>query len=217
MDKVAIYKEQTTSLINIIDSKNRVALAGFESSLTIAKAMEGTMINRLRSQDEKKTLTYIVFLISKLNESFALNPEKKLNSNQIYDVAVDLLDMFGYETIEDLVLMFKMVRKGELDVEAIHRIDIFTILNKWVPAYLNLKADAREKNHERIKNQVNQTQISLDDVKKTYEQLSIQHYINNLTYNMDRQMLDDTIETYARDERLKIYVPYLKKKRLSIT
>lgn len=176
--------------------------------------MSGTMLSTLRRTDEKKTITYVVSLFSKLNDSFSLNPEKKLNASQLFDLAVDVLEVYGYETIEDIALICKMVRQGNLG-GTVYGIDIHTVLKKWFPEYLELKAIEREKEHQKTKEEPKEP-LTLEQVRYFYEKQGIEHYIDQLTRYYDLQMLEDTIKSFSKDERYKIYLPYLKKRRLTI-
>lgn len=155
MGNLTLFKEQTTLLINTIKSENRMMLATIEAGLTISTAADGTLLRTLQHQNEEEILTVVVFLIKKMNDGFSLPPEKKLNVAQIYDLAVDLLDVFGYETLEDLTLMLKMVRQGKIG-GVIHRFDGNIVLSQWVPAYLDLKAEHHEAKHALMKKQLHE-------------------------------------------------------------
>ncbi|WP_373942639.1 hypothetical protein OEG92_05405 [Polaribacter sejongensis] len=76
----------------------------------------------------------------------------KLNELQIATLASDLLDFCQHETLEDILMLFKMARKGELG-NKIYRLDAMVIFQEWMPAYLELKYQEKERFLERKKSE----------------------------------------------------------------
>lgn len=132
----------------ILVNENENDLAMFESNLSVVSAMDGTMIRLLDRQNKKLIIKMLVYLISRMNDNYNMN--NKLNDNQIILLSIDLLDVFSYETIEDVVMMFKLARRGQLGTK-IYRLDSQIIFQEWVPTYLELKAVEREKQHLEVK------------------------------------------------------------------
>lgn len=129
------------------DSK---ALVEIESSLDIARAMESTSIRKLDSFVGKKNIVKAIsYLILRMSENFNMNG--KFNDVQAAILANDLYEIFGYETLEDVVLMFKLARQGKIGDGRDFKLDGQTVLHKWVPSYLELKAIERENQHQRQK------------------------------------------------------------------
>jgi hypothetical protein len=60
------------------------------------------------------------------------------------------MELMNYETIEDIVLMFKLARQGKIGGK-IYRLDSLTIFQEWVPAYLEMKVKLREESHQKEK------------------------------------------------------------------
>ena len=73
----------------------------------------------------------------------SFNVGQKINDDQSVTLAIDLLEVFGHENLEDVVLMFKLARQGRIGGK-IFRIDNQVVFSEWVPAYLELKAIERE-------------------------------------------------------------------------
>lgn len=132
-------------MISLINNNDK-DLIRIESELTIEKSMNGTLIKTLSNVDKSGTSKLLVYLISRMNDSFSMN--NRLNDNQILMLSVDLLEVFGYETIEDVVMIFKLARQGKLGGK-LYRLDSQTIFQEWVPAYLDMKAEKRESIHKK--------------------------------------------------------------------
>lgn len=153
-------------LIKCLASNNTSELIHFESDLTITSAMEGVRLNKLSSLIEKKNvIKAITYLTARLAENF--NVGKKFTVNQASIMAVDLFEMFGYETLEDVVLMFKYARQGRIGDGKDFKLDSQTVFHKWIPEYLELKAIERENQHNKQKGLNNSLpKWSPEDAKK---------------------------------------------------
>jgi hypothetical protein len=118
----------------------------FEHELTVEKAMDSVSIGKLtRSIDKINVIKAITYLILRLAEHF--NMKGKFTSEQASVLALDLTQIFDYETLEDVVLMFKLARQGRIGDGKDFKLDGQTVLHKWVPEYLELKAIERERQH----------------------------------------------------------------------
>lgn len=125
---------------------NPTKLVLFEGELTISKAMNGNTLNKLSTQIEKKNvIKAIAYLTLRLSENF--NVGKKFTASQASIMALDLFEVFGYETLEDVMLMFKYARQGRIGDGKDFKLDSQTVFHKWIPAYLELKAKEREDQH----------------------------------------------------------------------
>jgi hypothetical protein len=156
-------------------------------------------------------------LVNRFIDSFAFTT--KLNKEQIECLTVDTLENFAYESLEDVILFFKMARSGRFGT-AKKSVDSNLIFGEWYPKYLEKKADLREQKYTEEKHEFNSTPITMEDVKKTYSEINkknlkkrVQNHIDKITKNMDRQMLEDTITDWNRDSKRKPYIDLLKRKR----
>jgi hypothetical protein len=137
-------------LMSCLAKNDTSELIVFESDLTVSKAMDGIQLNKLSTQIEKKNvIKAIAYLALRLSENF--NVGKKFTPTQASMMALDLFEVFGFETLEDVVLMFKYARQGRIGDGKDFRLDSQTVFHKWIPAYLELKAQERENQHQKVK------------------------------------------------------------------
>lgn len=125
-----------------------------ESELTIQKAMNGTQIRKLDPiLGRKNMIKAISYFLDRAAKNF--NVGKNLTDEQTIILAIDLFEIFQYETLEDVVLMLKYARQGKIGDGKVFNLDGQTIIHKWVPAYLELKAIERENEHTKNKGNKN--------------------------------------------------------------
>ena len=141
---------------------------------------------------------------------------------EIEIITIDAFEKFSYESLEDIILFFKMARAGDFGTTK-RGVDSNLIFGEWFPMYLEKKADLREQNHEKQKNERNKLDVTIEDVEHTYKKAhekrkleTILTYIDKITKDFDRQMLEDLIIDWEKDSEKKNYIKYLKKKRLTI-
>lgn len=204
---------------SIIDGKAQLALIEMNLSIndTFSKPiLRSTFTGNLSSVG----FGVVKVLVSRFIDAFAFTT--KLNQDQIETLTVDTLENFAYESLEDVILFFKMARSGKFGV-AKKSIDANLIFGEWFPQYLETKADLREQNIMEEKNRMNSRDVSIDDVKATYAAINkktlfkqAQAHIDHITKTMDRQMLEDTILTWSKDPKLRPYLNLLKLKRKTI-
>ena len=173
-------------------------------------------------KDENGSIGYSVVkvLVNRFIDSFGFST--KLNETQIETMTVDTLENFAYESLEDIILFFKMARTGKLGSTK-RGVDSNLIYGEWYPAYLELKADLREQNYIKEKNDLSKNLVTMEDVKKTYEKNNnnkftqkVIAFVDKITENIDRQMLEDLIIDWEKDTERKPYLYILKRKRQTI-
>lgn len=113
------------------------SLVAIEQSLTVA---DSVLKSPLLMYEGKKPVA--IKQIIKIIEFFLTVVGKQMEKFQIQVLAGDLYDAFRTDTADDIILMFKMARKG--DFGKIFKLDHFTIM-EWVPQYMNIKSEEREK------------------------------------------------------------------------
>lgn len=153
-------------LMKCLVANNSAELVFFESDLTIDKAMDGIRLSKLSNLIEKRNvIKAIAYLTARLSENF--NVGKKFTPEQSSIMALDLFEVFGYETLEDVVLMFKYARQGRIGDGKDFKLDSQTVFHKWIPDYLELKAIEREKQHNKQKGEhKSNPEWSKEDVEK---------------------------------------------------
>lgn len=149
-----LTKPITQELMSILSEYDEVKLAIYEKKMTIEKAMEGTSLRLLsKTIDEKNLVKTLVYFINRFSANF--NVGKKFTPTQAITMALDLTEIFAYETIEDVMLMLKMARTGQIGDGKDFKLDSQTVFHKWIPEYLELKALKRENLHNRQKVELN--------------------------------------------------------------
>tara|TARA_R110000851_G_scaffold3479_2_gene14242 strand:- start:666 stop:1343 length:678 start_codon:yes stop_codon:yes gene_type:complete len=124
-----------------LDSNNLGQLALIESDLTFIDVYKGTLLLNLTKENKGVTMKVVYYLLERLNDNFNMN--LKLNKMQLTTISFDLLHKFSNETMEDVVLFFRMARLGDLGSK-LHRLDSHVIFNEWFPVYMMLKSQNRE-------------------------------------------------------------------------
>lgn len=147
-----LSKPTTQELMSILSTHDEIKLATYEKGMTIEKAMEGTSLRHLsKAIEEKNLVKTLVYFINRFSANF--NVGKKFTPGQAITMALDMTEILGYETIEDVVLMFRMARTGQIGDGKDFKLDSQTVFHKWVPQYLELKAIKRENLHKRQKDE----------------------------------------------------------------
>lgn len=161
-------------------------------------------------------------LVNRFIDSFGFST--KPSQLMIEGITVDTLEKFEYESLEDIILFFKMARQGAFGATS-KGIDSNLIYGQWFPLYLDKKAELRELQHQKNKSAMNSNvnPMSIEDYKKLIEKRDprkqieeAQQKIDDFTKNFDKQMLEDTITEWSKNPQWKFYTELLKRKRLTI-
>lgn len=196
-------------------------MALVEMNLTIDQTFSKPNI-RTVFKNENGTIGFSVVnvLVNRFINSFGFST--KLSNDQIEILTVDTLENFKYESLEDIIVFFKMARTGKFGSTK-KGVDSNLIYGEWYPAYLEQKADIREQQYQKEKNALNSKEITLEDVKKTYSkhqeknfEKRVTAFVDKITKNIDRQILEDLITDWEKDPARKPYLNILKKKRITI-
>lgn len=212
-------------LIRCLGSSDEVGLLVFEKKLQISEAIDGTKLKKLeRSIGEIGTITAICYLLNRFNSSF--NFGKSLSAQQSAILASDIVEKYPYETIEDVVLMLKMVRQGIIGDGKDYKLDGQNVMTKWFPEYLDKKYTEFEIIKQRELAEINK-QGDENAVTKYYAKIRKQKAakekeenmrleIDGMVKNMDRQILEDTIDSWSKLPDMLPYLDYLKQQRKKV-
>lgn len=195
-------------------------IAQIEMGLTIADTLSKKTIRSEFKGNDGVAYSAVYTLVNRFINSFAFST--KISKDQIESLTIDTLEHFAYESMEDIILFFKMSRTGKLGT-AKRGIDASIIFGEWFPKYLELKATEREQlRTEEKKSHIN-NETSIADVQKTYAKArdktklqKVKDYIEKITSDMDRQLLEDTIIEWEKCPKRKPYLRHLKAKRRTI-
>lgn len=213
--------ERTLGLSKSIIQQESGVLVRQEMNLTIQDTFSEPNIRSVFKGDHGGVgFSVVNILVTRFIDSFAFS--NKMSPDQIEMLTVDTLENFSYESLQDIILFFKMARSGKFGNT--HRSpDNNLIYGEWFPKYLDQKSVIREQNYDKKKGEQKSKPVSIEDVKQTYAKIEERNlhqqrleYIEKITKDMDRQILEDTIVDWEKDEKRKPYVKYLKQKRREI-
>ena len=109
-----------------------------------------------------ETMKLIVRLIQ--NTASFFNVNKSLTDSQLVQIAQVIIERFGHDNIQDIVLALKDARMGFCE-KVYGRIDGETIIN-WIVAYMEKKAEELEKMHKSQKVTLNEISPDILEVVK---------------------------------------------------
>jgi hypothetical protein len=214
---------QTLNLAkSIISGETRII--SIELGLKLAETINKPSVRTVFKNNEPIAFNFIETLVTRFLDSFGFST--KPDKNQIEMIAVDAFEKFAYESLEDIILFFKMARAGEFGTTK-RGVDSNLIFGEWFPIYLEKKSILRQQNHDKQKNELNKSTTSYVDVAITYQEAAkkrqleketetLLSWIDKITKDFDRQMLEDLIIEWDNDEKKKHFTKYLKRKRRTI-
>lgn len=210
-EALSLSKQIASGQVSVIALERDVSLATAVKSINLRSAFKGA---------DGVAYSLIHLLCKRFLEAFTFST--KLQAYQVESFAVDTLEAFEYESLDDVVLFFKMGRTGKFGT-AKKGIDSNLVFGEWLPQYLELKATEREKIKQAEKIAKTTTQVTTEQLNKTYavaekkkRARETRDFIDKITKYMDRQMLEDTIIDWQKRVDRKHLVPLLKRKRLTI-
>ena len=148
-----------------------------ESSLVLSETLECKKIHSILNVEKSISKTDLLAVVrtSILNTARSFKYSENMTPMQAYVLADDLLDKLKSETLEDILLMLKMGRRGELGSNK-GRFDSEILFNLFVPAYLEIKAVQYEKKNEYIvKDDVDDAPLTKEEKEKQQKWLDELH------------------------------------------
>ena len=135
------------SLMAHLESNNNLEIALIERKLTVKYSIDSG--NQLVKFDkvfgESNTIKMITRLIRNTTEYFNAD----FSDAQLMQTALAIIDRFGYDNIEDIVIALKNARQG-LCEKVFGKVN-GEIVTKWIEKYMDLKAAEIEKQHHNKK------------------------------------------------------------------
>lgn len=199
-----------------------VSVSVLEIGLTVDKNLDKPVIRGLfKNENGQIGFAVVKVLVNRFIDSFGFST--KLSENQLEVLTVDTLEKFSYDSLEDIILFFKLARSGTFGTTK-RGVDSNLIFGEWFPMYMEMKAEAREREYIKNKKTITESTISIDDVKKSYEKIKPNNsfrervliYIEKITEGINRLELEDLIQAWSEDEQKKAYLRDLKAKRQTI-
>jgi len=208
--------------VGIIKGTENVSL--LEMGVTIQQALQQPIIKSVFKEENGQIgFSVVRVLVKRFVDSFGFST--KLNDIQVDTITVDTLTNFECESLQDIVLFFKMARCGKFGT-TIKGVDSNLIFGDWFPKYLELKSIEREKYVTKEKalefsttenNAVEKYYAKMRRIKQLKEQEEkMKLEIDEMVKLMDRQILEDTITDWQTKPEMRPYLDYLKHKRLTI-
>jgi len=160
----------TQCLINE-DADAMMEIVSLETTLSIKKCLElPTIYEVTKSLPAKNIIKSVREIVLNTAKTFKFSENMDLSQATI--LASDLISYFKNESLEDIIQMFKMARQGELG-SGKGRLDHDVVFNVFVPAYLEKKAEIREKQMVNENKKLNEpTEEMSDYAKQKFEELS---------------------------------------------
>jgi len=199
-----------------------VSVSVLEIGLTVDKNLDKPVIRGLfKNENGQIGFAVVKVLVNRFIDSFGFST--KLSESQLEVLTVDTLEKFSYDSLEDIILFFKLARSGTFGTTK-RGVDSNLIFGEWFPIYMEMKAEAREREYIKNKKTITESTISIDDVKKSYEKIKPNNsfrdrvliYIDKITDGINRLELEDLIQAWSEDEQKKPYIRELKAKRQTI-
>lgn len=205
---------------NIVSGSINISV--LEIGLTIDKNLDKPVIRTLfKNENSQIGFSVVRILVDRFIDSFGFS--NKLTATQLETLTVDTLEKFSYDSLEDIILFFKLARSGTFGATK-RGVDSNLIYGEWFPLYMELKAQAREQKYINDKKTHEKNLISIEDVKNSYEKIKtnnsfrdrVLNYIDKITDGITRLELEDLIQAWSEDDQKKPYLRDLKAKRLKI-
>jgi len=216
-------RQQKTLDISKAIISGTTSVSGIEIGLTIKNTFESpNMKSIFKGENGQIGFSVVNILVKRFLESFGF--ATKMNDTQIEVLTVDTLEKFSYESLEDIILFFKMARTGQFG-STMRGVDSNLIFGEWYPMYLELKSIEREKIYQKDKDSLNKDSLTIENVRSAYQKQKntpqqlhdkAVKRINEITEGFTRQELEDLIKVWEKDESKNPYMRLLMQKRLDI-
>ena len=199
-----------------------VSVSVIEIGLTIDKNLDKPVIRGLfKNENGQIGFAVVKVLVNRFIDSFGFST--KLSESQLEVLTVDTLEKFSYDSLEDIILFFKLARSGTFGTTK-RGVDSNLIFGEWFPIYMEMKAEAREREYIKNKKTITESTLTIEDVKNSYEKIKPNNsfrdrvliYIDKITEGINRLELEDLIQAWSEDEQKKPYLRELKAKRQTI-
>jgi len=199
--------------------KGNLNLNFIETRLKIENVFEQPLMRSVFKTDSEALVSFgvVSLVVNRFLESFGFS--NKPSQTIIDTMVVDAISKFDYETLDDLIIFFKMCRQGDFGTTG-RGLDSNLVFGEWLPKYLEIKADKREryvdvkKPTEDENNAVSQYYAKIRKEKEWKEKRQrIELEIDGMVKNMTRQELEETITEWTLKEDMKPFLDYLKRKR----
>ncbi len=98
------------------------------------------MLMQIREGDERSVQAQVIGALSKCSEAMQIS----LSDNAMKIITEDLIDMYKYESIQDIIDCLKAGRRGVYGINSYGKLNL-ELITKWMAVYLDAKYLEREK------------------------------------------------------------------------
>jgi len=160
-------------------------------------------MSKMMQQHGKPILKLIVSLINRQAEFY--NVRKEMTEAQAAMIAQTLVDEYGVENIEDVVLMFKMARSGAFGT-IYGKLDGETIM-AWMALYLDRKYEELERQHQNRKHDGSDIHESIVSVIKEAagEKQPEKRQLTGMGFDQWVELFEEFKEDYSNEELMETY------------
>lgn len=169
-----------------------------QSEVTLVATVDAPKIQSvlIKKELEKKSLLLIV-RTAILNTATQFKYSENMTPMQAYVLAEDLLEKMKYDSLEDILLMLKMARRGELGSNK-GRLDADVLFNLFLPAYNEKKAEQWEEIHRLAKIQRQKKEATIDTEAAAYNHQRLTDMINYMKSERTKnQKAQSTVDYHA--------------------
>ena len=141
-----------------------ISVSVLEIGLTVDKNLDKPVVRSLfKNENGAIGFAVVKVLVNRFIDSFGFST--KLSETQLEVLTVDTLEKFSYDSLEDIILFFKLARSGSFGTTK-RGVDSNLIFGEWFPIYMEMKAEAREKKHLNEKKQTDNNLITIQLIQK---------------------------------------------------
>ena len=135
-------------------------------SITIQNVLKKPLIRTVFKENPNIGLGVVKVITTRFLNSFGFST--KHSEDQIETIALDTFNHFSHESLEDVILFFRMARTGKFGTTK-RGVDSNLIFGEWFPIYLEAKCEAREKLITQKQQKLREEKkSSLEDVYRSY-------------------------------------------------
>lgn len=193
--------ERATLLTSFLTKQNVWQVAQVESALTVRGSIEhGYQLNKYVALNSGRDAYKLIMMLI-TNTAMFFNVNGNLNSHQLVQITQVILERFGYDNLEDIVLALKDARMGYYD-KVYGRIDGEVIIN-WVEKYMDKKAEEMEKLHHANKHKAPEMHADILKIakeaaeKKQQYQAPPKYTVDELTW---KAWFDENLDQFTVEE-----------------
>lgn len=132
------------------------ALIKQQANMNIAKALKGVVLQKLMNAESQNMVAKAIFVITKLGTQ-QFNVKQNMSDAQLSAFSIDFTQKHPFETIEDLIMMFKMARTGSFQKH--YQMIDGVVLFQWFDEYLQRKDEHRLHIHREKKQEHNDEEL----------------------------------------------------------